>query len=90
MVQKVARLRQSYCAKMHRNACYAGYKIRGNGNVIRCFFRSLSVPSENWVPFYCENKRDNSQSKLVIQENNHHIILSQLQVLVGNQCILYT
>lgn len=38
MVQKVARLRQSYCAKMHRNACYAGYKIRGNGNVIRCFF----------------------------------------------------
>ena len=38
---------------------------------------------------YCENNRENSQSKLVIQENNHHINLSQLQVLEGNQCIPY-
>ena len=44
------------------------------------FFLSLSVRSENWVPFYCKNNRDNSQFKLVIQENNHQINLSQLQV----------
>ena len=38
---------------------------------------------------YCENNRENRQSKLVIQGDNHHINLSQLQVLEGNQCIPY-
>ena len=38
---------------------------------------------------YRENNRENSQSKLVIQGNNHHINLSQLQVREGNQCIPY-
>lgn len=69
MVQKVAPVtvklsRVSQREVIHGNGCCTGYEkgrfgVRGNG--YKMFFLSLSVPSENWVPFYCENYRDNNQ-----------------------------
>lgn len=80
-----------FSTNSHRNACYTGYKKRkfwetGNGYTCKMFYPKIGF---HLTIMYCENNRENSQSKLVIQENNHHINLSQLQVLEGNQCIPY-
>ena len=80
-----------FSTNSHRNACYTGYKKRnfgGTGNGYTCKMFHLQI-GFHFTIMYCENNRENSQSKLVIQENNHHINLSQLQVLEGNQCIPY-
>ena len=80
-----------FSTNSHRNACYTGYKKRkfwGTGNGYTCKMFHLKI-GFHFTIMYCENNRENSQSKLVIQENNHHINLSQLQVLAGNQCIPY-
>ena len=78
-----------FSTKSHRNACYTGYKKRkfwGTGNGYTCKMFHLKI-GFHFTIMYCENNRENSQSKLVIQEHNHHINLSQSQVLEGNQCI---
>ena len=78
-----------FSTNSHRNACYTGYKKRkfwGTGNGYTCKMFHLKI-GFHFTIMYCENNRENSQSKLVIQEHNHHINLSQLQVLEGNQCI---
>ena len=80
-----------FSTNSHRNACYTGYKKRkfwGTGNGYTCKMFHLKI-GFHFTIMYCENNRENSQCKLVIQENNHHINLSQLQVLEGNQCIPY-
>ena len=80
-----------FSTNSHRDACYTGYKKRkfwGTGNGYTCKMFHLKI-GFHFTIMYCENNRENSQSKLVIQENNHHINLSQLQVLEGNQCIPY-
>ena len=80
-----------FSTNSHRCACYTGYKKRkfwGTGNGYTCKMFHLKI-GFHFTIMYCENNRENSQSKLVIQENNHHINLSQLQVLEGNQCISY-
>ena len=78
-----------FSTNSHRNACYTGYKKRKfwtRGNGYKMFHLKIG---SHFTIMYRENNREDSQSKLVIQENNHHINLSQLQVLVGNQCIPY-
>ena len=78
-----------FSTNSHRNACYTGYKKRKfctRGNGYKMFHLKIG---SHFTIMYCENNRENSQSKLVIQENNHHINLSQLQVLERNQCIPY-
>ena len=60
----------------------------GTGNGYTCKMFHLKI-GFHFTIMYFENNRENSQSKLVIQENNHHINLSQLQVLERNQCIPY-
>ena len=55
-----------FSTKSHRNACYTGYKKRrfwGRGNGYKMFHLKTG---SHFTIMYCENNRENSQSKLVI------------------------
>ena len=62
--------RSYFSTNSHRKACYTGYKKRkfwGIGNGYKMFHLKTG---SHFTIIYCENNRENSQSKLVTQDTS--------------------